>query len=168
MEKKHLHERARMLVVCPDQPGIVASVSRFLYDHQANIVQSDQYSMDPEGGRFFIRIEFDLAGLQDKLEQLKTDFEHIAARFQMEWSIRPAAERNRLAIFVSKEDHCLRELLWRRQAGELDADISMVVSNHPDLRELAESFNIPFYHIPVTKETKAEAEKKQLELVLGK
>lgn len=166
--REPMYDRARMLVVCPDQPGIVASVSRFLYEHGANIVQSDQYSMNPEGGRFFIRIEFDLEGLSEKLPQLKDDFSQIAEPFQMEWSITPAAERKRLAIFVSKEDHCLRELLWRWQAGELDAEITMVISNHPDLRPLAESFNLPYYHIPVTKDTKAEAERKQIELVSGK
>src|SRR5699024_229613 len=124
-----------------------------------NIVQSDQYSMDPDGGRFFIRIEFDLTGLRDKLSQLKQDFSKVAEPFQMDWSITPADKRNKLAIFVSKEDHCLRELLWRWQAGELDADLSMVISNHPDLQDLTESFHIPFHYVPITKGSKAEAER---------
>lgn len=162
-------ERARMLISCPDQPGIVAAVSRFLHEHGANIVQSDQYTMDPQGGMFFIRIEFDLNELERRLETLEMDFaEVVADRFRMNWSISVASRKKRLAIFVSKEDHCLLELLWQWQAGDLNADIAMVVSNHPDMREVVESFDIPYYHIPVTADTKQEAERQQLELVDGK
>ncbi|RAV21375.1 formyltetrahydrofolate deformylase [Paenibacillus contaminans] len=162
-------KRARMLISCPDQPGIVAAVSRFLHEHGANIVQSDQYTMDPEGGMFFIRIEFDLNELDRRLEPLELDFaEVVADKFQMQWSISRADYKKKLAIFVSKEDHCLLELLWQWQAGDLDADIAMVVSNHNDMRETVESFDIPYYHIPVTADTKQEAEAKQLELVDGK
>ncbi|WNQ10388.1 formyltetrahydrofolate deformylase [Paenibacillus aurantius] len=160
--------RARMLISCPDQPGIVAAVSRFLHEHGANIVQSDQYTMDPEGGMFFIRIEFDLNELSRRLETLELDFEEVVARkFQMDWSISKAAEKKKLAVFVSKEDHCLLELLWQWQAGDLDAEIAMVVSNHPDLRDRVEPFGIPYHHIPVTADTKREAEEKQLELISG-
>ncbi|ANE46351.1 formyltetrahydrofolate deformylase [Paenibacillus swuensis] len=158
-------DRARMLISCPDRPGIVAAVSRFLHDHGANIVQSDQYTMDPEGGMFFIRIEFDLKDLECGLPSLEEDFMPIAEEFRMDWNIFRAAKKKRLAIFVSKEDHCLLELLWQWQAGDLDADIEMVVSNHPDMRELVESFGIAYHHIPVTADTKAEAERKQLEVV---
>lgn len=162
-----LQNRARMLVSCPDRPGIVAAVSRFLYEHGANIVQSDQYTMDPEGGLFFIRIEFDLDGLDERSEQLKADFAKVAEEFEMKWSITRASRKKRLAIFVSKEDHCLLELLWHWQSGDLDADIAMVISNHNDMRELVEPLGIPYHHIPVTPDTKAEAEKRQLELVAG-
>lgn len=161
-------ERARMLISCPDGPGIVAAVSRFLYEHGANIVQSDQYTMDPEGGMFFMRIEFDLQDLSGKLAELEQDFAQVADQFRMEWSIHPAAVKKKMAIFVSKEDHCLVELLWHWQAGDLDADITMVISNHPDMKEYVESFGIPYYHIPVTPEGKQEAEQRQLELVNGK
>ncbi|MFB9324822.1 formyltetrahydrofolate deformylase [Paenibacillus aurantiacus] len=160
--------RARMLISCPDRPGIVAAVSQFLYEHGANIVQSDQYSMDPGGGMFFIRFEFDLADLEKQLPVLQEDFTRVADRFEMKWHTFRASRRKRLAIFVSKEDHCLLELLWQWQAGDLDADISMVISNHPDMRELVESFGIPYLHIPVTADTKVEAEKQQLEAVAGK
>ncbi|MCM3272431.1 formyltetrahydrofolate deformylase [Paenibacillus elgii] len=163
----NLTNRARMLVSCPDRPGIVAAVSRFLYEHGANIVQSDQYTMDPEGGLFFIRIEFDLDNLDARREQLKTDFAVVAAEFNMKWSITRASRKKRLAIFVSKEDHCLLELLWHWQSGDLDAEISMVISNHDDMRGLVEPLGIPYHHIPVTPDTKAEAEKRQLELVSG-
>ncbi|MCZ8523130.1 MULTISPECIES: formyltetrahydrofolate deformylase [Paenibacillus] len=159
--------RARMLVSCPDRPGIVAAVSRFLHGHGANILQSDQYTMDPEGGLFFIRIEFDLENLNERREALKADFSRVADEFQMTWSIARASRRKRLAIFVSKEDHCLLELLWHWQSGDLDADIAMVISNHNEMRELVESLGIPYHHIPVTAETKADAEKRQLELVDG-
>jgi formyltetrahydrofolate deformylase len=157
--------RARMLISCPDQPGIVAAVSQFLFEHSANIVQSDQYTMDPEGGMFFIRIEFDLPELGSRIDQLKSDFEHVAERFRMDWRLTLASRKKRLAIFVSKEDHCLLELLWHWRAGDLDADIAMVISNHPDMKPLVEPFGIPFAHIPVTADTKAEAEIKQLEAV---
>lgn len=159
-------DRARMLISCPDRPGIVAAVSHFLARHGANIVQSDQYTMDPEGGLFFIRIEFDLPDLEAKLEGLKRDFAATTAReFAMDWRVTQAARKQRLAIFVSKEDHCLLELLWQWKAGDLYADIAVVVSNHPDMRETVESFGIPYHHIPVTPETKMEAEEKQLEAI---
>lgn len=157
--------RGRLLVSCPDQPGIVAKLSDFLHKHGANIVQSDQYSKDPEGGMFFIRIEFDLDQLKERLPTLKQDFSKIADTFEMNWDMIAAEQKKRLAIFVSKEDHCLLELLWQWQAGDLDAEIKMVISNHPDMQELVESFGIPYYHIPVTPDTKAEAERRQLELL---
>ncbi len=160
--------RARMLISCPDRPGIVAAVSHFLYEHGANIVSSDQYTMDPEGGMFFIRFEFDLNDMDRELPVLVEDFARVADRFQMKWHTFRASRKKRLAIFVSKEDHCLMELLWQWRAGELDAEIAMVVSNHPDMRELVESFGIKYHHIPVTADTKAEAERKQMEVVADK
>jgi formyltetrahydrofolate deformylase len=160
--------RARMLISCPDKAGIVAAVSQFLYEQGANIIQSDQYTMDPEGGMFFMRIEFDLQELEQRLSSLQEDFGRVADRFAMRWSLFRAARRKRIAIFVSKEDHCLMELLWQWQAGDLDAEISMVISNHDDMRGLVESFGIPYHHIPVTAETKLEAEVKQREITAGK
>ncbi|MFB7814654.1 formyltetrahydrofolate deformylase [Paenibacillus chitinolyticus] len=159
--------RGRMLISCPDRPGIVAAVSKFLSEYGANIVQSDQYTMDPEGGMFFIRIEFDLTDLEQRKPRLEADFAGVAAEFSMDWSLSLASQRKRLAIFVSKEDHCLLELLWHWRAGDLDADIAMVVSNHPDMAPLVEPFGIPYHHIPVTPDTKAEVEKRHLELLEG-
>ncbi|MEF3302896.1 formyltetrahydrofolate deformylase [Paenibacillus sp. GYB003] len=159
-------DRARMLISCPDRPGIVAGVSQFLARHGANIVQSDQYTMDPQGGLFFIRLEFDLPELDKRLDGLKRDFAETTAReFAMDWRVTQAGRKQRLAVFVSKEDHCLLELLWQWKSGDLYADIAMVVSNHPDMRETVESFGIPYHHVPVTADTKREAEAKQLELV---
>ena len=166
MSRNEWGNRARMLIACPDQPGIVAAVSRFLHEHGANIVQSDQYTMDPEGGMFFIRIEFDLNELEKRLEPLELDFTQVvAARFQMEWSVSRASQIKRLAVLVSKEDHCMRELLWQWQAGDLNAEIVMVISNHQDMRPLVESFGIPFHYVPVTAETKQEAEHQHMELI---
>ncbi|NOJ71841.1 formyltetrahydrofolate deformylase [Paenibacillus alvei] len=160
--------RARMLISCPDRAGIVSAVSKFLYEHGANIVQSDQYTMDPEGGMFFMRIEFDMEQLDGKLSQVKSEFESIASEFNMQWRISRVSKKKRIAIFVSKEDHCLVELLWQWQAGDLDAEIAMVVSNHSDMKEYVESFGIPYVHIPVDPNKKPEAERKQLDAVEGK
>lgn len=157
--------RGRMLISCPDGPGIVATVSRFLYEHGANIVQSDQYSADPEGGMFFMRIEFDLDGLAGRLSELERDFAPIAEKFRMECTFYLASVKKRVAVFVSKEDHCLLELLWSWQSGDLYADIAVVVSNHPDMKRLVEPFGIPYVHIPVTPDTKPEAERRQVEAV---
>ncbi|CAM3485864.1 formyltetrahydrofolate deformylase [Marinicrinis lubricantis] len=168
-KREEIHQnRGRMLISCPDRPGIVAAVSKFFSEQSANIVQSDQYSMDPEGGMFFMRIEFDLDNLANRLEGLKKHFGTIAESFMMDWSMHLAARKKKLAILVSKEDHCLLELLWQWQAGDLYADIEMVISNHEDMREQVESFGIPYYYVPVTADTKKEAEQKHLELISGK
>jgi len=167
-QRSDTSKRARMLISCPDRPGIVAAVSHFLHEHGANIVQSDQYTMDPEGGMFFIRFEFDLNDMERELPILQEDFVRVADRFEMKWHTFRASRKKRIAIFVSKEDHCLLELLWQWQAGDLDAEIAMVVSNHNDMRGLVEGFGIPYHHIPVTPDTKPEAERKQMELVADK
>jgi len=160
-----LINKARMLVSCPDRSGIVATISRFLYDQGANIVHSDQHTTDPHGGVFFMRIEFDLAELEQRGPDLEQAFEPIAAQFEMNWRIAYAAVTKRIAIFVSKENHCLHELLWQWKAGDIRADIAMVISNHADLGNLVQPYQIPFHHIPVTKETKVAAEAQQLALI---
>ncbi len=158
-------QRARMLISCPDGPGIVAAVSHFLHQHGANIVQSDQYTMDPSGGMFFMRIEFDLADLEQRLPGLEEQFQGVASKFEMDWQIHNVNRKKKIAIFVSKEDHCLVELLWQWQAGDLDGEIAMVISNHPDMKEYVESFGITYHLIPVTADTKKEAELRQLEVI---
>jgi formyltetrahydrofolate deformylase len=160
--------RARLLISCPDQPGIVASVSRFLFEHGANIISSDQHTTDPVGGDFFMRVEFELPDLDRREAELERDFREVADKYAMDWRFARASRIKRMAIFVSKEDHCLVELLWQWKAGDYLADIVMVVSNHPDLRDTVEQWNIPFHYIPVTKETKAEAEREQLALMRDK
>jgi formyltetrahydrofolate deformylase len=162
-------DTARLLVRCPDRPGIVAAVSGFLHAQGANIHQSDQYSTDPEGGTFFLRMVFYLRGLSGALEEMGRAFDdEVARRFDMTWTLNDASRPKRVAIMVSRYDHCLLDLLWRWRSGELDLDIPLVVSNHKDLAEDVAQFGVRFEHVPVTKETKAEAEQRQLELLAGK
>ncbi|OUM86127.1 MAG: formyltetrahydrofolate deformylase [Bacillus thermozeamaize] len=166
--RQNERNRGRMLISCPDRPGIVAAVSQFLYHCGANIVQSDQHSTDPEGGRFFMRVEFDLPNLAEQLPQIEKRFQEVADKFQMVWRMTHAGQKKRLAIFASREDHCLQELLWRWRLGELPAEIVMVVSNHPDLEPLVRPFDIPYHHVPVNKENREAAENVHLELLEGK
>jgi formyltetrahydrofolate deformylase len=159
---------ARLLIDCADQPGIVAAVSGFLFERGANIVSSHQYSSDPIGGRFYLRTEFFLEGLAGDREAFERAFAaEVARRFAMEWEIRWWGERQRLALLVSRHDHCLVDLLWRWRRGELDAEVVGVLSNHPDLAEEAITAGVPFHHVPVAKEAKQEAEQQMLELLRG-
>jgi formyltetrahydrofolate deformylase len=159
-------ETGRLLVRCDDRPGIVAAVSGFLHAQGANIHQSDQYSTDPEGGTFFLRMVFHGSGEPETLgERFQSE---VAERFGMTWSLHDAARRKRVAIMVSRYDHCLLDLLWRWRRGELDLDIGLVVSNHTDLADDVAQFGVRFEHVPVTRETKAEAERRQLELLGGR
>jgi formyltetrahydrofolate deformylase len=177
---------ARLLIGCADRPGIVAAVSGFLFEQGANIVSSQQYSTDPIGGRFFLRTEFFLpapsqsagaaaSGAHDHLEaeitvreRLHRQFEaEVATRFAMDWQIRWWGQRQRIAILVSRHDHCLVELLWRWRRGELDADVVAVISNHRELEQETLAAGVPYHHIPVEKGNKAQAEERMLELLAG-
>jgi formyltetrahydrofolate deformylase len=159
---------ARLLIDCADKPGIVACVSGFLFELGANIVSSNQYSSDPIGGRFYLRTEFFLDGLSGDREGFRRRFDaEVAQRFGMDWEIRYWGERRRVAILVSKHDHCLVDLLWRWRRGELDADIVGVLSNHPDLAPEAAAAGVPYHHVPVLREAKQEAEARMLELLAG-
>jgi formyltetrahydrofolate deformylase len=160
-------QRGRLLISCPDRPGIVAAVSEFLYRAGANIVHSDQHTTDPAGGLFFMRLVFDLPGLDERGAELEAAFGDVARRLAMEWRLEYASRRKRLAIFVSREEHCLLELLWQRRAGDLPADVALVVSNHPDARPTAEGFGIPFHCLPVTADNREEVERAQLALLDG-
>lgn len=155
----------RLLISCPDRPGIVAAVSRFLFDAGANILESQQHSTDPSGGTFYLLVEFHLPGLSGRYAELAGEFAALSDSFSMRWKMTQAAELKRMALFVSKADHALQEVLWRTHSGELNADIRMVVSNHPDLAETVASWGIPFHHVPVTRETRPEAERAQLKLL---
>lgn len=160
---------ARLLIRCPDKPGIVASASNFFYNHGANITALDQHSTDPENGTFFMRLEFQTPHLDLSRVLLERTFaEAVAKRYEMDWRLSYAAEPKKMAILVSKYDHALFELLWRWSRGDLPAEVTMVISNHPDLREAVEAFDVPFHHIPVSKETKAEAESQTLDLLKDK
>ncbi|MBA8795573.1 formyltetrahydrofolate deformylase [Friedmanniella endophytica] len=159
----------RLLVSCPDQPGIVAAVTAFLFERGANITHSDQYSSDPVGGgRFFLRMAFSLDGLADRLDALAAEFDaRVGQRYAMEARFTDAARPKRISIFVSRYDHCLLDLLWRWQRGTLGVEVASVIANHDDLRPEVERFGVPFHHIPVTRETKPAAEAEQLRLLTG-
>ena len=164
-EREHI---ARLLVSCPDRHGIVAAVSGFLAESDANILSSDQHSTDPEGGTFFMRMEFRLEELHERREELERAFaEQIAEPFAMEVRFAYARERKRVALLASREDHCLLDLLWRRRRGELDCDVVAVVSNHPEHAADVAGFGVPFHHVPVPPEGKDEAEARMLELLAG-
>ena len=159
----------RLLVGCADKPGIVAAVSGFLFREGANIVSSQQYSTDPVGGNFFLRMEFWLENLEERREELERRFAaEVAAPFDMDWKIRAPGHRPRVAILVSKYDHCLVDLLWRWRKGDLSADLTQVISNHPDLGPEAAVLDLPFHHVPVERGAKAAAEERILELLAGK
>lgn len=152
----------RVLISCADRPGVVAAVSRFLFESGANIVRSDQYSTDPEGGAFFLRMEF--TPTADGRDGLAQRFGRaVAEPFGMTWRLWDSAERKRVTVFVSRNDHCLQDLLWRWRRDELEADIKLVASNWPDLRGDVEAFRLPYHHIPVPADGKPQAEAALLE-----
>ena len=154
-------DRGCLVVACPDRSGIVATVSRFLFERGANIVHSDQHTTDPVGGRFFLRVEFDLADLTRRAEETRAAFAVIAADYGMEWRLTLAAAPRRLAVFVSGEDHCLQELLWQQRAGDLRAEIALVIGNHPAMAAVTAPWGIPFAHVPITAATRGAAEAQQ-------
>jgi formyltetrahydrofolate deformylase len=158
---------ARLLIACPDRPGIVAAVSGFLFERGANIVSSHQYSTDPTGGRFFLRTEFFLEPTVDRDSFQAALEQEVGRRFGMDWEIRWWGQRRRIAILVSRYDHCLLDLLWRWRRGELEADVAVVISNHPDLREEVLAAGIPYHHVPVQASAKRQAEATMLELLRG-
>jgi formyltetrahydrofolate deformylase len=158
----------RLLVSCTDRPGIVVALASFLASRGANILHSDQHTTDPEGGVFFMRTEFYLEGLDANADDLERAFAaEVAEPFHMAWRLHRATHRKRVAILVSRYDHCLAELLWRWRRGELYADIPLVVSNHAELEREAARFDVRFEHVPVTPDTKAVAERALLELLGG-
>ncbi len=155
---------ARLLVSCADRPGIVAAVSGFLLEQGANIVSSHQYSSDPSGGRFFLRTEFFLP--DGDVAAVRMAFgEQVAPRFGMSWELRGWGQRRRVAVLVSRYDHCLLDLLWRRRRGELEADVLAVISNHPDLGPEVSAAGIAFHHVPVADGGMARAEQAMLEIL---
>jgi formyltetrahydrofolate deformylase len=155
---------ATLLVHCPDRRGIVAALAQLLYGHGANILDADQYT-DPAAGQFFQRIRFDLSEIHTDRLTLENAIRETAERFAMRWRIAYADQRKRLAIFVSRYDHCLYDLVLRHRAGELACDLALVVSNHPDLAPVAAQFGLPFRVFEVSRATKADVERRELELL---
>jgi len=158
-------KKITLLIHCKDSFNIIASVTNFIVNKKGNIVYLDQH-VDREQNIFFMRIEFEFDEINFSPENFKLDFKNkLAQRFNMKWRLFTSEEKPKMGLFVSKYDHCLYDLLGRYNSKELNLEISFIVSNHTDLKHIAEKFNIPFYHIPVTKDTKAIAEEKQLELL---
>ena len=154
-----------LLIHCRDQSGIIASVTNFIANKDGNIVYIDQH-VDREQNIFFMRLESEFFDPSFSMESFKDNFKNtLVKKFDMKWRIYSVEEKIKMALFVSKYDHCLFDILGRYNSGELNVEIPFILSNHGDLKPIADNFNIPFYHIPVTKETKAEAEKQQLNLL---
>jgi len=156
-------ETAVLLLSCPDKKGIVAEVSSFIYQYDGNIIHSDQHT-DFETNTFFMRIEWELEGFQIKKDKIAEAFSFVANKFGMDWKLNLSSYIPSMAIMVSKFDHCLYELLLKNKAGDLKANITMIVSNHDDLKEIAKYFGINFYCFPIDKDNKNEIETKEIEL----
>ncbi|MEE6165941.1 MULTISPECIES: formyltetrahydrofolate deformylase [unclassified Mycolicibacterium] len=158
----------RLLLRCADRPGLVAAISSFLTGAGANIVSLDQHSTEQTGGTFIQRTIFHLPGLTAAREELEREFrERVAEPFEMDFRLTEAAKPKRVALMASREDHCLLDLLWRNRRGELDMSVVMVISNHPDLAEQVRAFGVPYIYVPATRDNRAEAEQRLLELLRG-
>jgi formyltetrahydrofolate deformylase len=157
---------ATLLVSCPDRPGLVAALAQLLYGHGANILDADQHT-DPVAGMFFQRIRFDLTAIHTDRVALERAIREVAERFGMDWRLAYARDAKRTAIFVSRYDHCLYDLLLRHRAGELPCELALVLSNHPDLEPVARQFGVPFRVFPITSDTKLGQEKAEQDLLAG-
>jgi formyltetrahydrofolate deformylase len=163
-----VHDIGRLLLHCADRPGLVAAVSSFLSAAGANIISLDQHSTAQSGGTFMQRTIFHLPGLTATRDAIEVAFrEQVAAPFGMDFRLTEAAKPKRVAILASKEDHCLLDLLWRNRRGELDMSVVMVISNHADLADQVRPFGVPFLHVRVVRDSRADAERRQLELLQG-
>ncbi len=155
---------ATLLVSCPDRPGLVAKIANFIYANGGNIIHADQHT-DLTTNLFLTRIEWQLEGFNLPREVISTAFAAIAKPIEAHWQLHFSDSTPRLAIWVTKQNHCLLDLLWRQKAGELPAQIPLIISNHPNLQHIAQQFNIDFHHLSITKENKFEQEARQLELL---
>jgi formyltetrahydrofolate deformylase len=159
-----LKESAILLVECPDQKGLDAAIADFIFRHDGNILHFEQHQAGEE--RFYLaRVEWDMKGFALKLEDFSRQFAPIADKFSMHWRLAVSTHRPRVAIFVSKFDHCLVDLLYRQRNGELACEIAMILSNHPEAKRHADFYGIAYHHIPVTKESKQDAEAQELALL---
>ncbi len=155
---------ATLLIVCPDQKGLVAKFANFIYANGGNIIHADQHT-DFTAGLFLTRLEWQLEGFNLEREMIAPAFAAIAKPLQAQWSLHFSDILPRLSLWVTKQDHCLLDLLWRWQAKELPAEIPLIISNHAHLKPIATQFSIPFYHLPITEDNKIQQEAKQLELL---
>jgi len=167
-ETVHAKDIGRLLLSCPDRPGLVAAVSAFLSNAGANIISLDQHATAQTGGTFMQRTIFHMPGLTAARDALEADFrERVAGPFAMDFRLTEACRPKRVAIMASREDHCLLDLLWRNRRGELDMSVVMVISNHPDLADQVRPFGVPFLHVPVHRDIRAESEARQLGMLRG-
>ncbi len=155
---------AILLISCPDRTGLVATITEFLYRNNGNILHLDQH-VDSEANVFFMRIEFELDGFSLSEQAISAAFQPIADQFNMQWQLHFSDDSPRMAVFVSKQGHCLYDLLARYQSGEWQVQIPLIVSNHPDMQSIVEKFGIDFHLLNVTKDNKPEQEKAQLKLL---
>jgi formyltetrahydrofolate deformylase len=155
---------ATLLISCPDQKGLVAKIANFIYANGGNIIHADQHT-DFAAGLFLTRIEWQLEGFNLPRDLIGPAFGAIAQPLQANWQLQFSDAVPRIAIWVSRQDHCLYDLIWRQRAGEFAAQIPLVISNHPQMEAIAQQFKIDYHHIPITSETKAEQEAKQLTLL---
>ena len=155
---------ATLLISCPDQKGLVAKIASFIYANGGNIIHADQHT-DFAAGLFLTRLEWQLEGFNLPRDIIGTAFNAIAQPLQATWQLHFSDTVPRIAIWVSKQDHCLYDLLWRQRSRELNVDIALIISNHPNLGAIAEQFNIDYHYSPITQDTKRDQEKKQLELL---
>ena len=155
---------ARLLIWCPDRRGIIAATTGFLADVGTNVLEADQHT-DPDDGTFCMRLEFDTDGMKLSRDELNARWGELAQRFKMDWRIAWAAQRKRIAILVSKQDHCLQDLLWRTAIGELDGEIECVISNHKDCAAAVASHGLRYHVLPVTTQTKRQQEQRLLEIL---
>ncbi|MEI8032604.1 MAG: formyltetrahydrofolate deformylase [Chlorobiaceae bacterium] len=153
-----------LLLSCPDRSGLVSRISHFIFERGGNILDLDEH-VDPVDKTFFIRVSWSTERFSIPVSELEDAFTPLAKEFGASWSLRFSGRKMRIAVFVSRYDHCLQELLWRNRIGEFAVDIALIVSNHPDLAPLAEHYGIPFHVFPVTRDTRAEAERQQIELL---
>lgn len=161
---KHQPQTATLLISCPDQPGLVAKFANFIYANGGNIIHADQHT-DFDTGLFLTRIEWQLDNFNLPRELIDPAFAAIAQPLEAKWQLHFSDSVPRISIWVSRQDHCLFDLLWRQKAQELGAEIPLIISNHPDLQPISEQFGADFHHIPITQDNKAEQEVKQLELL---
>ena len=155
---------ATLLISCPDQRGLVAKIANFIYANGGNIIHADQHT-DFAAGLFLTRIEWQLDEFNLPRDLIAPAFNAIAQPLQAKWELHFSDTVRRIAIWVSRQDHCLFDLIWRQRAKEFTAEIPLIISNHLDLKVVAEQFGIEYYHVPITKENKQEQESKQLELL---
>jgi formyltetrahydrofolate deformylase len=157
--------KTTLLIHCPDQSGIISAVTGFIHSRGGNIIYLDQH-VDMQAGVFFMRLESDFEGEGFSVPGFREDFERgIAVPYAMKWNIYLSGQRPRMAIFVSRYNHCLYDLLSRYHSGELEVEIPFILSNHDELRSISEQFELPFYHVPISVSSKEAAENKQLVLL---